>query len=727
MMNRKRALFFFLISVVVCLLLALFQPFSENTVSKYQKMGIDATMLNHGETGKILKELNIILPVENRNKVDGPASNVLEVASRATKDRRKWTAIDQYKEYRDKGIFCYFEIESKGPDFPCAVFSKKNGTWQEEIVFKIYKGRKNYAFFLDLSGTDIPLFFTIKNKSGPFTVFTMAFLQPGYHPLIFADRVSFSRILSDVDKGRYTLEPSAIVFNSHEKENYFKTKLRFKESWMAGVSKFQKKQGSTRIEMVPKTHHPLINGREKKNKEFADLSKGGLPIISIDVQEDDLYSDDYGILKNFAAHGRDWERLSHVQYFRDGEQVIAGFTGLRLQGGDPGREKGLINFRLFFRKEYGKSSVDGSKIFDRPTGVIKRLAVKQSEWNRWPLNTPLAYDISYEIGALSPPTEPVILYLNNKKLGLYYVVPHLGERQLEEMLPEGQYKYYRWRGAQHQADREFYQNDFWMKLGYFQEEITEKFAEQFFDLDNLINQVFSYLYNGTEDFCQGVAVKSTVEGAKMFWLLWDMDHSFADVNLDINNKRNVERERWEQPPYIDEFFTPETEKSQHYCPRVRFFRRLVNDDSGFRKKVQRVFMEIINHRISDETISELLYEAWSDLTKADFSYRDEYISALSNFFRNRKQFLIRQMEQDLPAAPVKYCDVDADHFPVQVDGYTKLKRYTGYYFPGSTLVLEADENSTFKHWLIDGKIHQSHKVAMVVSSDQECQIKAVFH
>ncbi len=417
-----------------------------------------------------------------------------------------------------------------------------------------------------------------------------------------------------------------------------------------------------------------------------------------------------------------------MQYFREGEQVIAGFSGLRLQGGDPGRKKGLINFRLFFRKEYGKSRVKGSKIFDRPMGDIKRLAIKQSEWERWPLNSPLAYDISHEIGAWTPPTEPVIFYLNGENLGLYYVVPHLGERQIEEMLPEGEYRYYRWRGAQHMGDRLFFWDEFWVRLKNV-EKITEKYAEQFFDLDNLTSQIFSYLYNGTGDFCQGITVKDTAEEAKMFWLSWDMDHSFVDVKVDLNirNEENTQRERWEQPPFIATFFTPETKGDKHYCPRVHLFRRLVNDDPIFREKAKERFMEIMNHRISDETVSELLYEVWSDLTKANYNYRDEYISAVSGFLSHRKQFIIKQMEQDLETGPVRSCNVDADNFPISVDGYTKMKRYEGYYFPGSILSLEAEANSTFKHWLINGDIVSGHQVDVPVSLDEECEIRAVFN
>ncbi|MCK5684279.1 CotH kinase family protein, partial [bacterium] len=692
-MNRRKAFFFFLISLGICSLFAFFLPFPDNIVSNYQKTYVDARILKYGETGKILKNLNLILPIENKRYAEGPEANPLEVAKRAIKDHRKWVNINKYKKYKKKGDFCYLEVEFEGPEVPFFVLAKKEGEWGTELSTAIRKNRKIVPFFLDLSGPDIPLQFVIVNKNDLFTIHNIAFLQDGYHPIIYSDSISFSRTLSAVKKDMYELKSSLIVFQPHEKPKHLKFELQFQKSGMTGMSKFLKKQGSSHIKMTSRSQHPLILKKEKENDNLAEMSKGKLPIISINVQKNDLYSDKYGILKNFDEHGRDWERLCYVQYFREGEQVITGFSGLRLQGGDPGRKKGLINFRLFFRKEYGQSRVEGSKIFDRPMGDIKRLAIKQSEWEKWPLNSPLAYDISHKIGAWAPPTEPVIFYLNGEKLGLYYVVPHLGERQIEEMLPAGDYQYYRWRGTQHKADLLFFWDQFWMKFKNI-EKLTKEYAEQFFDLDNLTNQIFSYLYNGTEDYCQGVAVKDTAERSKMFWLSWDMDHSFADISIEFRKKKDIKREKWEQPPSIATFFTPETNKSKHYCPRVHLFRRLVNDDPVFREQVRDVFMEIMNHRVSDETVSELLYEAWSDLTKANYIYRDEYIGTLSDFFHHRKLVLIKQMEQVLPTAPVKTCRVDADHYPISVDGYTKMKRYNGYYFPGSVLSLEADTHST---------------------------------
>ena len=99
-MNRRKAFFLFLISLGICSLFAFFLPFPDNIVSNYQKTYVDAAILKYGETGKILKNLNLILPIEDQRNAEGPEANTLEVAKRATKDHRKWVNINKYKKYK---------------------------------------------------------------------------------------------------------------------------------------------------------------------------------------------------------------------------------------------------------------------------------------------------------------------------------------------------------------------------------------------------------------------------------------------------------------------------------------------------------------------------------------------------------------------------------------------------------------------------------------------------
>jgi len=724
-MSRKAALIFFIISLGAIAIMALFLPFSGDSVALFQKQHVDATLLNSGETGKILKHLKKVLPLENKSRNIGFESNVVEVIGRASKDFRKWTHLDQYKKYRKKGIFCYLEMQTEGNNFPVFVLSKKDKKWLKDFTFDVGNNNTVYAFFLDSTGAALDLNFIFFNTDSSVTINTMTFLQKGYHPLVYSDQVALSGLLSDIDRSAYEFERDAVVLKKGDKNKHLKASLRFKDKWMVGVSKFQKKQGGTQMHMTPTSMHPLAGDRVTDKRQLAEASKGKLPVLSIDAEEEDLYSDEYGIIKNYAGHGRGWERLSLVRLFREGEEILSTFSGIRLQGGDPGRAKGLINFRLFFREEYGRSRVDGDTFFNEPVGDIKRLAIKQSEWEKWPLNTPLAYETSRKIGALAPVTELVKLYLNGKEMGLYYLVPHLGETQVELMLPKGEYQYYRHRGSVHHADNQYLHSELWGKIGS-TEKLTEEYANQFFDLDNLSKQLFSYAFNATGDYCQGLVLKGTKPDSKMFWYSWDMDHSFIDVSHEVTKPTPTPpHPRWEQP-FINEFFAEESEDSPHYCPRVHLFRRLVNEDPAYRLKARDRFMEFMNHRVTNEFLSQLIANYGSKLEKANYPGRDEYLSILRDFFSQRKEFLIKELETYIPSPVVQTCTVTSDKYPVSVDDYLKTGAYEGAYFLGTVVRLQADDNQDFQHWLIDGKKIVDRKTEFIVAQNQDCRIRAVF-
>ena len=493
---------------------------------------------------------------------------------------------------------------------------------------------------------------------------------------------------------------------------------------MVGISKFQEKQGQTNIELTPSSFHPLLKNLSITDGRLSQISKNALPVLAIEAEEDDLYSDESGILKNSQGHGKPWERISYIRFARDGESIFKEFSGLRLQGGDPARENGFLNFRIFFRDEYGRARLDGSKLFNGAAGDIKRLAIIKSYWEKWPANAPIAYDISSNVGALSPPTELIKLYLNGEHLGLYYIVPHLGENQITSLLPGNDYKYYRYRSNQHGSNKDFFATDFSMKIKNINP-MSESYAQQYFDLDNLTAQLFSYLYNGTTDYCQGLALKENTPNSRMFWFSWDIDQSFIDFDLEIKKFVN-QRELWEQYPHLSEFIEQEPDNQMHYCPRVHLFRRLVNEDPAFREKVKHKFAEIMNHLTTDDFINKLLYSYWDQLDKAKSPHRDEYISNLHYYFQNRKPFIFNQIETYFPSVPPRTCAVSADRYPIIVDGYIKTKPYHGSYFPGATLTVSTEEETVPNYWLVNENIVDTQEVVVTVSENEDCQIRAVF-
>jgi len=903
MKHRKGPFFVFLSTLSLCIVLAFIAFFCNETRSKFQKKSIPSPLLSYGETGKILRELGLIQPLENKSGIDGFYSNTVDFAERAARERKKWLLLEKYKKYAENAIFGYIEMRSEQADVPFAIFSKKNNKLVQRVTSKIRVDKIAYPFFLKVDQLDrepeIQVIFY--NRKHPVTIKGMAFFQKGAHPLVYTDPVAFNSILQDgggdtlkitsngievpqfdttqflkgkllfkrdkkeisqselsseqdhseglppkaasfveraiAEQKRILLpekfkkhsdsgvfgyiemrsEELAIPFSIvskegnmwvrhvrstvkrgksrypffldiddpeieiqvifHNKEHpvningfgFFKKaaqpllytepiafrsfirddegeflkvtsdglqispldsshfldfRLPFKKKMMVGISNYHKKQGNSQVELVSKKDHPLLKKLKIPDEQLAAISKKKISVLSIDVEEEDLYSKQHGILTNFDEHGRQWERLSYARFFRDGRNVFSNFSGIRLQGGNPGRRKGLINFRLFFREEYGKSMIEGQKLFDGMAGDIKRLAVKQSEWENWPLNSPIAYDVSREMGALAPPTELILLYLNGKELGLYYIVPHLGEKQIKSMLPDDDYQYYRIRGAQHAADNHFIHESFWKNLTAV-DSITEEYASQFFDLDNLSRQLFSFIANATGDFCQGIALKGESPGSKMFWYSWDMDHSYLDVPVEIKKIKIKDGERWEQRPSISNFLFDDGDRQKSKCMRLVLFRRLVNEDPEFREKMKHLFSSIMNHQLTEEFITELLDKYQRNLRAISYPGGDEYIAILRDFFNYRELFLIEQMQTHFPAEAPVVCEVSSDKYPIIIDGFTKNGPYEGTYFPGGTLTLGHKRDKDVRYWLINGKKIEQSEAVFSIEADKACQVQAV--
>ena len=723
-MKDPKHLFIFIVLIAACIVMSFFSPFSSETVSQFQKKSVAAPYLNSGETGKILKMLNVLYPIERQSTHTEYNQNVEDVLERAVNDRNQWLQMDKYSGYKETGVFCYFELETNAPKIPFVAQAKIEGEWQEQASLFINKTRRVYPFFIDATGNEIPFQLIVFSKTDLLKIRSMVFIQNGYHPLIFTDPVSLHRFTSNTDNENFTINASGLVIQPSKNPHLFRHLLKFKKLWMVGVSKFQEKQGQSNIDLIAGSFHPLLKNLSITDEQLSHISKNSVPVLAIEADEDDLYSDKNGILKNHEGHGKSWERISYIRFARDGENVFKEFSGLRLQGGAPARQQGFLNFRILFRGEYGRARLGGSTLFDGAAGDIKRLAVIKSYWDKWPANDPIAYDISRHIGVLAPPTELIKLYLNGKDLGLYYLLPHLGETQITSLLPGDDYKYYRYRSNQHSSNEYFFAADLSLKINTINP-ISESYAQQYFDLDNLTSQLFSYLYNGTTDYCQGIALKEKSPDSKMIWFSWDVDQSFIDFDLEIK-KWVDERESWEQHPHLDEFIGQESENERHYCPRVHLFRRLVNEDPAFRQKVKHKFAEIMNHLTTDEYINKLLYDYWDQLGMAQYPHRDEYISNLSDYFQGRKPFIFKQIETYFPSPPAQKCSVSANRYPVIVDGYLKNKPYEGNYFPGAILKVTTAQNTIPKTWQVNDEFVEAQEISLKVGESENCSIHVDF-
>lgn len=723
--ERKRSLLVFLVTIVLCAAFAVVAMIWGVTKNKFQQKTIPSPLLSYGETGKILRELDAILPLEDKRSLSGFAPNTVDFAERAVRERKKWLLLKDFKKYKKAGIFGYIEMRSTSVELPFSIHRKIDGKWKPTVNSRLRQTLITYPFFMKENSEEIDIQLHFMNKEAPVIIAGMAFFQKGYYPLIYTDPIAFNSFFRDGFPGKSTLSQYGIEIPPSNELNKFQGRLAFQKKTTAGISKYQKKKGNTQVTLISRKDHPLLKKVHIEDSELAKLSKEKIPVLAIDVEVDDLYSKDYGILSNFDGHGRRWERLSYTRMYRNGEAVFSNFSGLRLQGGDPGRAKGLINFRLFFREEYGKTMIEGDKLFAGKAGNIKRLAVKQSEWPKWPLNSPIAYNVSIQMGVLAPPTELVSLYLNGKELGLYYIVPHLGEKQVKSIFPGEDYKYFRIRGTHHDTDKKFMAEDF-LKILKADRKMTEEFASEYIDIENLTRQIFSYIINATGDFCQGLALKGESSGSKMFWYSWDMDHSYIDVPIEIKKMKYNKRERWEQPPDISlATYKRKPDKKRHPCGRVALLRRLMNEDPVFRQKTKHLFASIMNHQITEEFITTLLDDYEKKLRTIDYPDGEEYITILRDFFENREEFLFGQIEHYYPSEPPVTCHVSSNSYPIFIDGFRKEGPYEGKYFPGATLSLENNTENPVKEWQINGEVTYGNPATVTIQAGMRCEVEAI--
>ena len=721
MTPEKKSLLLFLGALSVCIVFSAAAYYWKGPKDLFQKKTVSSPLLAYGETGEILRKLGAISPVENKLMSSRITTNPVEFIRRAARERDKWLLLEQYAAYRDNGIFGYIEMESEEPVVGFKIEVMENGSWVNQVASRVTPRKFGYSFFIDSDSSNPELRFTFGKH--PIYLYGMGFLKNGYHPLVFNDQVGYSSLFRDSEADFITYTESGAVVDPQKPDQELRSTLSFQKKTLVGISKYHEKQGSTPIDLIASRDHPLVDRLIVTDQILAAISREKIPVLSIDIENSDLYSEQYGILTNYDGHGREWERLGYVRFFKDGQPLFSNFSGIRLQGGDPGREQGLINFRLYFREEYGTAQLESDRIFDGSVGGIKRLAVKQSQWQRWPLNGPISYDVTRRAGGLVPPTETCLLYLNGENLGLYYMVPHLGEKQIKMMLPEEDYQYFRIRGSYRDADLHFFKG--LIQIVEDMEVMDEHHAAKFFDLENLVQLVFSYILNATGDFCQGVLLKGAESDSRYFWYGWDFDHSYADVPVEITKTKKLSRERWEQTPSFAGFLEPYDQEDPHHCARVNLFKRLVNEDPEFREKTKHRFTALINHRVTRDFVAQLLNDYQQILTAVDYPGGDEYIDRLRAFFAGRIPFLLQEIADAYPSDPALVCKVTSDRYPIIVDGHKKEGPYTGYYFPGGTVVVDSADLNEVRYWLVNGERETSELVELAITNGQPCQVHGV--
>ena len=172
-----------------------------------------------------------------------------------------------------------------------------------------------------------------------------------------------------------------------------------------------------------------------------------LPVLSIALDHEMLFDPDSGIFSpdrwdpadeyysgNFNQHGREWERLAHVEFYELDNTGFAQPLGLRVHGGKTRRymQKPL---KLYARKEYGMKNIR-CLLFDELDYVsFKRLVLKpfRAAWTGAGLQDLLAHQLARPLRPVSLASRPVTLFLNGEYWGIYFLQEAPDERLIEQL------------------------------------------------------------------------------------------------------------------------------------------------------------------------------------------------------------------------------------------------------------------------------------------------------
>lgn len=189
-------------------------------------------------------------------------------------------------------------------------------------------------------------------------------------------------------------------------------------------------------------------GQISESRTFSTL------IVSIQAEEDALYSEDEGILSSqYMLQGMEGERPIQIfVYDRDGTPLIGQKAGIRINGAGS-RTAIRKSFRIIARKQYspemphftydlwnGRHTVDGSghSITEYRSFILHAIRLGADSTG---IHNSVGYALAKKAGIIdASPTVPAAVYINGQYQGAYFIMPAKNDNALAELYHIGDEK-----------------------------------------------------------------------------------------------------------------------------------------------------------------------------------------------------------------------------------------------------------------------------------------------
>ena len=412
------------------------------------------------------------------------------------------------------------------------------------------------------------------------------------------------------------------------------------------------------------------------------------PILSLVLAEPDLFDPLLGLLTNPEEKGRSWERPAYLSYVDQGKLMFATGVGVRIHGGVC-REAEKKSFRVYFRETYGATHMKPGILFDGHADPVTRFVIRSRHETSNIFSNALAYDVSRQIGAIAPHTQVVRFFLNGEFQDVYILTEHIDLDYLRVHFGHDRFLLARSKSPRSpvSGSRKTYRE--FRAWANARVPLTMEEATRHINLENFSLWILSVLFCSTTDMLQGpVLLDLSDPEARWFWINWDMDHSFIATNL------NVKEHAWEEDLFRRFYLVD---------PRAYLYHRLRLGSQEFREYFCRLFMDVLNHRLSPQFLQERQHY-YAELARSFYLDQSEFNEELSRFFTNRKTVLRAQMQTYFVSGDSYPCHVEGPpDIRFEIDGYPEAPGYTGWYFSHTPLTVRLTDTAgrTFSHWLIN--------------------------
>lgn len=279
--------------------------------------------------------------------------------------------------------------------------------------------------------------------------------------------------------------------------------------------------------------------------------------------------------------GREWERLSNIEFYEFDNTGINQLVGLRTHG-KQSRWRSQKGMNIFAREEYGNKRLRHRFFETIPLDNFKHLSLKpyMSSWNGSGCKDYITGRMAEHLDVESLASRPLVLFLNGEYWGVYYISEKPDERFLEDHYGidiEAVSIINIWYELECGILNGYYSIYTWLETADLSDDEQYAYAEAHIDIANFIDYYVLELFANNADWPAYNVRMWQLGNGKWRWIFFDGDACLEYMDFDV--------------------FANAVYDGDNGYPSNRiatlFFRRLL-ENAQFRLRFQQRFNELVS-------------------------------------------------------------------------------------------------------------------------------------